>query len=303
MDTSIFFGYGNSLRLDLGNENKVILTMLKLLRVHSASFLNVGSGLVVLQLKFAALLHQESSASIDLTLTCNKVKWDLWSAVCLERHPVITKPMNELQTRFKKMLNEIEFENSMKSDHELRSELEQKRLEMKMIDIDADVVINETAQDLEDKYEKEFLQFQFAPRITADQKNITDSLQRKLDRNLLLLTEQKLGDNKYWLPPQGLRKEGETMRQAAERVLADACGTQLNVRFYGNAPFGVYKYRYPNSIREQGSYGAKIFYFLAKYLGGSIEKNTKYQWLDRNELEAIVPAKVHKRLSQFLISE
>lgn len=49
--------------------------------------------------------------------------------------------------------------------------------------------------------------------LEFDEQNITSTLKRKLDKNLLLLVHQKIGDSHYWIPPQGIRKEGETMRQ------------------------------------------------------------------------------------------
>lgn len=84
--------------------------------------------------------------------------------------------------------------------------------------------------------------------------------------------------------------------------MQDACGTELKVKFYGNAPVGFYKYIYPKQLREQGSYGAKIFYFLAKYVDGNInDNNVKYQWLDDEEIEKILPREVKKSISQFML--
>lgn len=127
--------------------------------------------------------------------------------------------MTELESKFKKMLQEIEFENSMKNDHELRMESEKKQIELQkqgILDVDLDVMITQTAQDLEDSGEAELAAFKFAPRITdADEKNIKNSLDRKLDSCLVLLVEQKLGKDLFWLLPQGCRLEGETMRQVS----------------------------------------------------------------------------------------
>lgn len=53
-----------------------------------------------------------------------KEKWDLLAAVCLERKPVITPPPNELEEKFQKFLSDLEFERSLKSDHEKRHEVE-----------------------------------------------------------------------------------------------------------------------------------------------------------------------------------
>lgn len=58
------------------------------------------------------------------TTSCFKEKWDLLTAVCLERKPVITPTPNEIETKFAKYLQEVEFERSLKSDHEVRHELE-----------------------------------------------------------------------------------------------------------------------------------------------------------------------------------
>lgn len=49
-------------------------------------------------------------------------KWDLVTAVCLERKPVITKEPNAIEKEYEEMLAKIEFESSMKSDHEIRHE-------------------------------------------------------------------------------------------------------------------------------------------------------------------------------------
>lgn len=90
--------------------------------------------------------------------------------------------------------------------------------------------------------------------------------------------------------------------QTAERVLQDACGTEIKVTFYGNAPVGFYKYAYPKNLREKGSYGAKIFYFLAKYIDGNInDNNIKCKWLDHEEFDKILPNGMKKSISQFMV--
>ncbi|XP_033226957.1 39S ribosomal protein L46, mitochondrial [Belonocnema kinseyi] len=247
-------------------------------------------------------LRQEASCSTT-TAPVKKWKWDLVSAVCLERHPIITKPMTDLEQRFQESLNQIEFENSYKSDHELKVEQDNK-LKGQPVNDDTEVTIKQTAQDFEDAYKEEFEKFNFASRITeADEKKITNSLKRKLDNTLLLLTEQKRGTELLWLPPQGIRNEGESMRQAAERALIDSCGSDLTVKFYGNAPIGFYKYLYPRAKRSEGSDGAKVFYFLAKYEKGTVPEKLNHQWLDRKELTEILHKDIRKCLFQFLIPE
>ncbi|XP_066594481.1 large ribosomal subunit protein mL46 [Prorops nasuta] len=228
-------------------------------------------------------------------------KWDLYSGICIERQPVITAPMKEIELQFSNLLKQIEFENSLKSDHELRLEND-KTQDLENQTDDADIVVKKLAQDFEDACNEELKNFKFAPR-DPDEKLVKDPLKRKLDRHLILLTEQTIGSDTMLLPPQGIRNEGETLRQTAERILKTKCGTDLNVQFYGNAPFGVYKYAYPKKIRESGTYGAKIFYYLVKYKNGNVSKNIKHQWCDREELKKSLPDKLHKSLSLFLIPE
>ncbi|GAB1860950.1 Large ribosomal subunit protein mL46 [Camponotus japonicus] len=237
--------------------------------------------------------------------TASKRKWDLYSAVCLERHPVIIQPMQEIELKFYNMLKKIEYEKSLKCDHELRVEKEEKQKESSDASKEKDVhtkISIQTAQDFQDNCQEELNNFKFAPTVTKfDEQNITSSLKRKLDKNLLLLIHQKVGDTYYWIPPQGIRKEGETMRQTAERVLQDTCGTNIKASFYSNAPIGFYKYKYPKKLNDQGIYGAKIFYFLAKYLDGNVTSDIKYQWLDDTEFTNILPRGIQNSISQFML--
>ncbi|KAF6078689.1 mitochondrial ribosomal protein L46 [Phyllostomus discolor] len=118
---------------------------------------------------------------------------------------------------------EIEVERSLYSDHELRALDEAQRLAKKKADIyDEDDEQNILlVQDLEDMWEQKFLQFKPGARVTdADKKNDRTSLHRKLDRNLVLLVREKLGDEDVWMLPQAEWQPGETLRGTAERTLA-----------------------------------------------------------------------------------
>lgn len=42
------------------------------------------------------------------------------SAVCLERYPVIIKDLSDIESKYQGLLNTMEFENSLLSDHELQ---------------------------------------------------------------------------------------------------------------------------------------------------------------------------------------
>ncbi|KOB74374.1 Mitochondrial ribosomal protein L46 [Operophtera brumata] len=44
--------------------------------------------------------------------------WDVLTGVCVERLPVVTPPLNEMQQKYKNLLSTIEIEKSLKSDHD-----------------------------------------------------------------------------------------------------------------------------------------------------------------------------------------
>jgi len=94
-------------------------------------------------------------------------KWDLYSAVCLERHPVITQSMQEIELKFYNMLKKIEFENSLKSDHELKKEREENEKKSSNTDSTDISTLIQTAQDFEDNCQEELNNFKFAPTVTS----------------------------------------------------------------------------------------------------------------------------------------
>ena len=103
------------------------------------------------------------------------------------------------------------------------------------------------------------------PRLTeADHTNNTKSLNRKLDRTLYLLVQNKEGrwrfpeDRGLWpreLAPGKIRQLITTLTiqnpqltsrlQAAERILVQSCGINMNTWLVGNHPVGHYVFTYP----------------------------------------------------------
>ncbi|XP_033616976.1 39S ribosomal protein L46, mitochondrial isoform X3 [Fukomys damarensis] len=169
------------------------------------------------------------SLSLETAPLNNRSPWRLLGSLCLQRPPLISKSLTPLQKEMAALLQQIELEKSLYSDHELRSLDEAKRLAKKKADLYADEEQDEQdillVQDLEDSWEQAFLKFKPGSRVTeADKTNDRTSLHRKLDRNLVLLVREKLGDEDVWLLPQTEWQPGETLRDTAERTLGALSG-------------------------------------------------------------------------------
>lgn len=59
---------------------------------------------------------------LHITDLSSRPSWDIVTGVCVERLPVVTPPLNEIQKKYQDLLFTIEVEKSLKSDHELRHE-------------------------------------------------------------------------------------------------------------------------------------------------------------------------------------
>lgn len=239
-------------------------------------------------------------------------KWDILCGLCLERKPTILREMNAIERKFAQILSDIEYENSKKSEHEIRAEGDARRADMlksgSQLDAkELDKSIGQTAYEFEDLSKKEAESFVPAARITeADKLNDVHSTDRKLDKHLTFIVNEQVGSSNVWMLPHAPVGKGETLRQAAERILREKCGHNLRARFYGNAPFGFYKYRYPLSVRQStDSVGAKIFFMKAQYTQGTVdkEKAPEFNWATRTELSDKFVSSYDKAVQSFLIED
>ncbi|XP_024417507.2 large ribosomal subunit protein mL46 [Desmodus rotundus] len=233
--------------------------------------------------------------------------WRLLGALCLQRPPLVSKPLTPLQEEMAALLQQIEVERSLYSDHELRALDEAQRLAKRKADggdeeDEQDILL---IQDLEDMWEQKFLQFKPGARITdADKKNDRTSLHRKLDRNLVLLVREKLGDEDVWMLPQAEWQPGETLRGTAERTLATLAENNMEAKFLGNAPCGHYKFKFPQALRTESSLGAKVFFFKALLLTGDFSQAGKkghHVWVSKDELGDYLKPKYLAQVKRFLL--
>ncbi|XP_071508431.1 large ribosomal subunit protein mL46-like [Diadema antillarum] len=269
---------------------------------HSSSFRNQCN---------SATSSQDSGAKTDKP-------WRLISAVCLERFPVISQEMSEVEQSYLDMVKAVEFERSALSLHEIAVTADRKRMEKKQAgeqEADEDEEGDDggglmTALDVEDIATEELSKFQAASRITAaDEGDDRRSLNRRLTDKLVLLVKCRVGDDRTWMLPHGLREEGETMKEAAQRVLTNcsAASGSLQAHFMGNAPVGFFKQRFPRAVQEEtGSAGLKVFFFKAQYMTGNFSTSEDetmiedFVWVTPSELEQYLGATYHASVKKFI---
>lgn len=250
---------------------------------------------------FSAISHKIASVASP---------WTLHGAVCLQRLPVISQDRNPMEEEFSELMQQMELERSLLSDHELRLMEDAARMSRKQEeDYDSDEEEDYgdkeivTAQDLEDAWEQKLKQFHPAQRSNGDKLDVS-SPERCLADSLILLIKQDVGSKKVWLLPQIQWKAGETLRQTAERALSNLPGADLKATFLGHAPCGFYKYKFPKDIQKEGSIGAKVFFFKAvmcspKHL--ALEKNS-FAWVKKDELQNFLMPGYLKQVNRFIMS-
>merc|ERR1712071_657307 len=110
------------------------------------------------------------------------MKWDLISAVCLERTPTITPLPTPIEKEMLNMLEKLELVNSLKSDHELWQEKGKKLAKNRkaLEEADPDLASRQSSQDYEDAC------------------NDLMSTNRKLDKLLVVVIQKETGGKVSW---------------------------------------------------------------------------------------------------------
>ncbi|PYH45618.1 CAF1 family ribonuclease [Aspergillus saccharolyticus JOP 1030-1] len=158
--------------------------------------------------------------------------------------------------------------------------------QVEMLIQDAEATVNATSQDTSKKEEIP----RPHPRWTeADEKGDQKSLNRALQRTLYLLVQSKEG---YWKLPSSAVETEETLKQAAERTLAQAAGVNMNTWFVGYHPVGHYVYNFRKPASEL--LGEKTFFMKARImtgqadLTGNADNLTDFKWLAKEEISKYV---------------
>ncbi|KAG9812019.1 50S ribosomal subunit L30, partial [Aureobasidium melanogenum] len=146
------------------------------------------------------------------------------------------------------------------------------------------------------------------PRVTEqDQKGDQTSLNRLLDRTLYLLVKNKNG---IWRFPEDEIKGPEGLDQAAERILVQAGGINMNTWVVGNAPIGHYSGNFKKTItnteKKVDEIGERTFFMKARIMAGqaNLKANTygdkEFKWLSSEEIQQIVTPKYWSAIANML---
>ncbi|PIC37012.1 hypothetical protein B9Z55_015799 [Caenorhabditis nigoni] len=160
-------------------------------------------------------------------------KWDIFASVILSRPPIIAPTMTEIEERFQKLQKLEEEEKSLLCNYELKTKQDLKMVARReqllregkeLSELDEEIGVtnaqkeddwSKAAADLDQK-------FNFGASFLAENvKNSAENLKsvdRALERKLVLIVKQKMGGAKNystpWILPQMKHREGETLRQA-----------------------------------------------------------------------------------------
>ncbi|KAL8882808.1 MAG: hypothetical protein Q9198_000254 [Flavoplaca austrocitrina] len=132
------------------------------------------------------------------------------------------------------------------------------------------------------------------PRITeADRIGDTKSLDRNLQRTLYLVVREGK-EGKWWFPNDVLVGK-ESLHTAAERIIVQAGGLNMNTWVIGNIPLGHYIYNFGTAMEAQDQSeelrGEKFFFMKGRIMAGqaNLADNklglTDFQWLAKDEIQ------------------
>lgn len=136
-----------------------------------------------------------------------------------------------------------------------------------------------------------------APRVTAaDTEGDLKSLDRLLARSLYLLVLNAEG--RWTFPAARINTGRESLQQAAERVLVQAGGPNMNTWVIGNQPIGHHEYNFPQLVRTKESgaeeVGEKVFFMKARIMAGQADLGLNqhglkdFRWLASEEIKELV---------------
>lgn len=81
-------------------------------------------------------------------------------------------------------------------------------------------------------------------------------------------------------------------------------GDHIQAKVLGNAPYGIYKYKFPRAIRTENNVGAKVFFFKAFLQSSDLsqaELKADHLWVTKKELGDYLKSEYLKKVNRFLL--
>ncbi|KAF1759312.1 hypothetical protein GCK72_015777 [Caenorhabditis remanei] len=258
-------------------------------------------------------------------------KWEIYASVVLSRAPLIAPPMSEIESKFHRLQMKEEEEKSLLSNYELKTKQDLKMVARReqliregkeLSELDEEIGVTNAQKEDDWKRISEELNQKY--RFDSLKTGVTEAenernLMREMERKLVLIVKQRMGNESKgyetpWILPQIKHREGETLRQTAERCIGELSSNDLSADISGNAPFGVFTHRYPKPISSKtGATGAKIFFFSANLTTSSQENSelkvnesediSDFKWVNQQEFWSTVPGTDYKKAMRFAFLE
>lgn len=222
----------------------------------------------------------------------------LFTSVCIERMPVITSDMNDLEKRYSHLINEINIRKSYLSNHELRHLKDLERAKKKKSSEEESDLVIETALDYEEKCLKELKKLQFSERNLASdfdlKKSKSDANNSQLqnvdyilDKKLILLVNDP-ATSTWQLPFVEWTNKDASLKNTAERTISNL-NENLAVDFMGKAPVGFYKINSDDQKTVN-----KFYFFKAQYKSGAqflALSKLDFVWIRKEEIKQFIKNK------------
>ncbi|KAF2112552.1 39S mitochondrial ribosomal protein L46-domain-containing protein [Lophiotrema nucula] len=146
------------------------------------------------------------------------------------------------------------------------------------------------------------------PRVTeADRRGDVKSLDRALQRTLYLLVKNREG---RWGFPEARLIGKESLHNAAERVIIQSAGLNMNTWVIGNVPIGHHEHKhlpeYLQKAENQKELGLKTFFMKVRIMAGQADLKdnklglTDFKWLAKEEIEKSVEERYWKSVKNML---
>ncbi|CAH8548583.1 unnamed protein product [Schistosoma intercalatum] len=236
--------------------------------------------------------------------------WNIFSGLCIRRPAVIAPELKPLEKQVADLIEKVDFEKSHLSAHELRHEIETKRianaLSKGISNIAQESLI--TAREAEIMWELEAEQYKPAERLTENDKSENlKSAWRALDKPLYLLVQSPRNVSSGWNLPTAPVSDGKNLRQVADSIATSLLPPKAKWCIFGNTPVAVWLTR----DRNKEDTGTQVYFFNVyvdrHWHGEDLIINNDFNinnfaWIPRTEFKKFIqPKTLLKTLKSFAI--